>query len=63
MTKHNANAIRTALNKLERAARDYHRAWLSEPSPTADQAFEAAATKLRQAAIRYTRAVDKGKKR
>lgn len=57
MSAPNAAAIRTAENKLERIARDYYRAWLAADP----QAYEKATRELRLAAVRYTRARDRGR--
>lgn len=63
MSTPNEKAIRRATLALERAARDYRRVWsLWIDDDATSTALTRAEKKLHQAAIKYTREIDKGRR-
>lgn len=64
MARPNERAVLKALERLERAARDYSRLW-GEPVLTNERElkYKLACKKLRTAAVNYTRELDKSQRR
>lgn len=62
MSTPNEKAIAKAAYALEHAAREHYRSWLGLPESVDDKTYNRILRKLRSAAIRYTREIDKGRK-